>query len=440
MNKQSHKLIIYEFILRAVSPAYFGGSKQGELVKDSQEKPMLFGNSVGGALRDYLKVCNVPENTIYTYMGGNKNNEFLPSLLYISDAQITGDHELAYKEGTAVDPAYGSAREHQKYTLEYLPEETIITFEIEYEAEESSEETEFHKIIGTWEQGFRTGSIRLGGQQNNGWGKFELKELKKREFIFRTPADLDEYIFQPSVRSFTSVNEGELPCYEIAKPKQLSFSLKGEFPYGVYQAFVDKDNSQLTGLQSRGANYYLPASSFKGVVRNEVRILLGKFLSTEEVDAKLDEIFGNKDHKGKILFHDVVLENSGLVKVKHKNSSDREPVYIKIDRLTGGAFDGALKKQKEVWGSALLWCQLSLEQNQEQDRSFLFPLIYVLRRIGSGLIPLGGRTATGLGEFAGSEVELSGAIEENIPTDDNLSPQQINRMREYYNAFERWCQ
>jgi CRISPR/Cas system CSM-associated protein Csm3 (group 7 of RAMP superfamily) len=444
MNQQGHKLIIYEFSIEAVSPVFFGAVEPQELVKDSQGAPILFGNSIGGALRDCLEACDVPEDTVYTYMGGNRNNEFLPSLLYISDGKITGCHEFGCQEGTAIDPACGSAKKNHKYTLEYLPVGSVITFRIECEAGDYAEETEFHTIIGTWAQGFRTGSIRLGGQQNNGWGQFQLKELKKKEFVFRTPDDLDEYIKyivkQPE-QSFISVNAGELPRYEMAQGKKVAFSLEGEFPYGLYQAFADKKDSQLTGLQKRGDSYYLLASSFKGIVRSEVRVLLGKFLGAEKVDAKLEEIFGNQDRKGKIRFADVVLENSGPVKVKRFDKEqkpfDGKPVYIKIDRLTGGAFDGALKQQREIWGSALLQCQLTLEQ--EQDQALLFPLIYVLRRIGSGLVPLGGRTAAGLGEFTGSQVKLTGEIEENVPTGHHLSPQQINRMRTYYNAFERWC-
>lgn len=439
MNQQGHKLIIYEFNIKAVAPVRFGAAEPQELVKDSQGAPILFGNSIGGALRDFLEACEVPEDTVYTYMGGNRNNEFLPSLLYISDGKITGCHEFGCQEGTAIDPAYGSAKKNHKYTLEYLPVGSVITFRIECEARDYAVETEFHTIIGTWAQGFLTGSIRLGGQQNNGWGQFQLKELKKKEFVFGTPEDLDEYIFNLSQQPFISVNAEELLRYEIPQGKRVIFSLEGEFPYGLYQAFADKKDSQLTGLQKRGDSYYLPASSLKGIVRSEVRVLLGKFLEAEKVDAKLEEIFGNQDRKGKIRFADMVLENSGPVKVKRfdKDKKTEDPIYIKIDRLTGGAFEGALKKQSEIWGSALLQCQLTLEQ--EQDQALLFPLIYVLRRIGSGLVPLGGRTAAGLGEFMGSQVKFTGEIEGDIPTDHYLSSQQIDRMRTYYNAFEGWC-
>jgi CRISPR/Cas system CSM-associated protein Csm3 (group 7 of RAMP superfamily) len=440
MNDQKNKLIIYEFIIQSVSAVYFGGSKQGELIKNSKGEPILFGNSIGGALRDYLEACDVPECIIYTYMGGNRNNEFWESLIYISDGKITAYNEICCKEGTAVDHAYGSAEKHHKYTLEHLPEGCMIAFQVECEVEDYQVETDFNKIIGTWENGFRDGDIKLGGQQNNGFGKFNLIRLEQKEFVFRTQDDLDGYIF--NIANVEPKLAGKLPYYDTTKQKQVTFSLEGEFPYGVYQAFKDKDNTQLTGLQKAGDQYYLPATSFKGLVRSEVRVLLSKFLHSEkDVSAKLDKIFGNEEQKGRLLFSDMVLESGGTVKVKRfdkdKNALDGEPIYIKIDRLTGGALDGALKKQKETWGSAVLKCQLMVDRREENP--FLFPLIYVLRRIGIGLIPMGGRTVIGLGEFAGTKVKLSGVVEEDIPTNQTLSPEQISKMREYYNSFERWC-
>ena len=439
--QRNNKLIVYKFKIQAVSPVRFGANNQKELVEDSQGRPILFGNSIGGALREYLKICKVPENTIYTYMGGNKNNEFVQSQLYISDGEIT-ECEVCCKEGSAIDSAFGSAREHHKYELEYLSEGSVITFKIEYQPDSLFKETEFHKVVGTWEHGFRAGNIRLGGQQNNGWGKFKLKELKKKEFVFRTQADLEEYIFRPSAVPFTSVSQGELPCYEIAGNKQVTLTLKGEFPYGLYQAFTYEKNQQLSGLQRMGDSYYLPASSFKGIMRSEVKVLLGRFFDEEEVEKRLAEIFGDKDRKGKVIFFDVILENSLPVKVKRfdkdQNPLEGDPVYIKIDRFTGGAIEGALKRQREIYGNAVLQCRLTLEQ--EQDIGSLFPLIYVLRRIGSGLVPLGGRTAAGLGEFSGSQVRMTGAIEGAIPTDNNLSTRQINNLKGYYNSFLKgWC-
>lgn len=443
MNKQGNKIIIYEFAIIATSPVYFGGDKKGELVKDAEGKPILFGNAIGGALRAHLERSGIASRNIYNYMGGNKENKLIESRIYISDGQIKEYKSIYHKEGTAIDPRYGSAEKHHKYRLEYLSKGSMITFRIEGEVEDDAREREFNKIIGTWEQGFRRDRIKLGGQQNNGFGDFSLIELKKKEFVFNTSTDLDEYIFKRNDKKEQSSNFVEvkdLPYYEMADKKQVSFSLKGKFPYGLYQSFEDVENSKLTGLQKLGERYYLPATSFKGVVRSEVRILLSKFLSGEKIDKKLDEIFGSKECKGKILFSDVVLVDGGRVKVKRfgkdKNASDN-PVYIKIDRITGGALEGALKTQREIFGTAILQCRLNLQQ--EKDDPLLFPLIYVLRRIGGGLVALGGRTAVGLGIFEGEEIKLTGVIEEDIPTNNALSQEQIRRMRAYYHSFEGWC-
>ena len=153
---------------------------------------------------------------------------------------------------------------------------------------------------------------------------------------------------------------------------------------------------------------------------------------------KLDEIFGNQENKGKVLFYNVILNECGPVKVKrYDGNNEEEVIYIKIDRLTGGAYDKAMRKQKEIWGKTALECKLDISQHE--DKSYIFPLVYVLRRIGKGLVSMGGRTSVGLGEFAGTKLKLSGALNEDIPIDQISCSNQICKMREYYSLFERWC-
>ncbi len=441
MKHDCNKLIIYEFEIEAVSPIYFGGSNKGELIKDSEDTPILFGNSIGGALRNYLESLEISKDIIIRYLGGQKGEEFLESTIYISDGNIKLNDKIYYKEGTKINHKHGSAEKNHKYTIEYLPPKTVITFNVECNIQDKYSEEIFNKIIGTWEKGFEDRKIKLGGQQNNGFGEFKLNKLKQKEHIFRTEKDLDRYIFSlyeieaKSVRNFES--------YEGSDKKQISFSLSGKFLYGLYQGFVDKNNSELTGLQNFGDKYYLPATSFKGVVKNEIRILLSRFLIDENVILKkLNEMFGDQDQKGKIAFSDVTLKNPKTVKTKRLKKDDNESswkessIYIKVDRLTGGVFDGAMIKQREICGDAVLKCILmDFDQNVNP---YIFPLIYVLKRIGEGLVPLGGRTSIGLGQFFSTEMELSGTVEESFIFNE-LDKYKIKKIKNYYDSFERWC-
>ncbi len=442
MSGEYNKIITYKFELIAESPLYFGGSKLGNLVKDSRDVPILFGNSIGGALRSYLNSVEMADS-VYKLMGGSANNEFVESKIYISDGEVQCN-KIFKKEGTQIEPSLGSAKENNKYTFEYIPKGSIITFQVECEVITQQEERDFNKVIGTWRAGFDNSTLKFGGQQSNGFGMVKIKSLEVRENIFSSEEALNKYIFSLDEVKFEPVKD-YLEAYKLKKENHITFSMQGSFPYGVYQNFVDKDNQQLTGLQKSEGLYYLPATSIKGLIRNEVRILLSKFLhdNDEAIEQKVDEIFGNQEAKGRVVFYDVVLENGSEIKTKRYCSDKKkfveseESIYIKIDRLTGAAFDGAMKRQKEVCGNGTFKCQLV--NCKSEDNPYIFPLIYVLNRIGRGLVPVGGRTSIGLGQFFGKEINLNGLLKECISIEENFSSEQTNTLKEHYNSFERWC-
>lgn len=478
--KTVNKLKIYSFKIQAQAPVYFGSDKMGELVKDSKGEPILLGNSIGGALRSFLSENGVPEELIKTYMGGvkqaapeeesksdeSKKEDFVESKIYISDGKIEAEASeeekkapvnINTKEGTAIDYGYGSAMDKSKYTLEYLPEGFFITFEVECDIASEKAEKEFDKIIGTWAEGFKQKLIKLGGQQSNGFGSFGLEELKKAELSFDNKTSvknyIDEFIIYKKAK-FEAVSEGTLESYEIRKKQEITFTMEGSFPHGVYQAFVigkNDDDKEITGLQKNKEIYYIPGSSIKGLIRNQVRLLLTRFIKdAEEVDTKLEKIFGGKEEKGKVVFDDVELSDIKEIKITryekdkdNNNSEEREfkptkedPVYIKIDRITGGTIERAMKTQREVMGKAALKFKLI---DMTDGDEFIFPLIYALRQIGSGYVPIGGRTSIGLGEFEGESIKLDGAKKETYSLQEDLEPDNKELLKKYYNAFEGWC-
>jgi len=464
--KLVNKLKIYSFKIQAEAPVYFGSDKMGELVKDSKGEPILLGNSIGGALRSFLSEIKAPEELIKIYMGGDTQKDFIESKIYISDGKIevekSEDEEktivsINTKEGTAIDPDYGSAKEGSKYTLEYLPKGIFIIFEVECDIASEETEKEFDKIIGTWAKGFRQKLIKLGGQQSNGFGKFGLVELKKVEYSFDNKDSVKNYISEFIINKktdFPTVSEADLDNFDIQNKQEITFTMDGSFPHGVYQSFVigkNDEGKEITGLQKDKETYYIPGSSIKGLIRNQVRLLLTRFIKDDEkLEEKLEKIFGGKEEKGKVVFDDIELTDVKEIKIlRYKkvkaddNSEERkyietneDPVYIKIDRITGGNIDGAMKTQREVMGKATLKFQLI---DMTDGDEFIFPLIYALRQIGSGYVPIGGRTSIGLGEFSSDIIKLEGVRNEEYLAKKDLEPDQKVLLEDYYNSFKGWC-
>ncbi|OEF97143.1 RAMP superfamily CRISPR-associated protein [Desulfuribacillus alkaliarsenatis] len=451
---QASKIIKYQFTLMAKTPVYFGSEQQGELIKNAENKPILLGSSIGGALRNYLKELGTDDNKIRYFMGGNNGVDYEESRIYISDGKIILDVNnsdkdyIRRKEGTMINSDTGSAKDKHKYYLDYLLPGTKIIFNIECEVEDSEVESNYRQTVYDWANGFIQGALKLGGQQNNGFGQFDLEELRLEEVEIQSKQDLEDYIFSHRKGKFKPIPSTEI-VKTITTKSHIKFSLSGSFPYGLYQNFKIND-SERTGLQNRNGKYYLPATSIKGIFRSEFRILLSKFLDQEKVEQKLEEAFGSQKKKGAFVFNDVILENAGYVRtirgqncnqdkaVKAKEVKETDSIYIKIDRLTGGAYDGALIRQNEIYGQATIDICL------EGDKHFVFPTIYILKRIAAGAIPIGGRTSIGLGEFHGNKIMLRGSVngDFNLIRDArniDMTKEQGERMKSDYELFKEWC-
>lgn len=470
-----NQVVVYEFLLEAVTPLYFGDGEIGLLSDTRFRTPNLFGNAIGGALRDYLRRTDMDQGLIEAFMGDEvietevqdsitvDRRKFIPSLLYISDGRIRSPG-LLKREGTAVDPRRGTADQHKKYKFFFLPEGTLIRFSIECDewVKDGKREIrltpeDLELLIGTWAHGFDSGKLLLGGHKNNGFGKVRLVRLKCRQFKFERAEDLDRYLFCPHAESLQKVDWTKLRHLEPREDHRVVFTMKGRFPYGVYQHYERKEDmvsndKTVSGLQSRKRNRkdaksscYLPASSVKGVVKHEIRQLLQRIHQDDrKVAEDLEELFGGLNKKGKLRFEELWFEHFRDVQIDRPNKKENEkdngtlgwPVYVKIDRLTGGAYDAALKTQREIQGEATIRVELKAD-TEEEVQSFRFPIIYALRRIGTGRTPLGGRTVIGLGQFFAETLQIG---DQELPlSKDQLSPSELESLKQDYEKFIGWC-
>jgi CRISPR/Cas system CMR subunit Cmr4 (Cas7 group RAMP superfamily) len=476
---------IYSFTLKARSPLSFG-SLESEIDMDlinTDTTIKVSGNSIGGALREYLKGNEVDKKEIIlAYMGGEEPQslensqqkdsddsqskvKFIESSIYISDGKLTFA-SVKEKEGTSINSETGTATKHQKYTLKYFPRETKLTFTIECDVENGKPvgkniEVTFDELVKDWAAGFHKGEIRLGGEKSNGFGLLNVVSLEKKVFSFNDVEAIEEYIFHRKEKQFEKVDLAFLSANN-ENNSTIAFTLSGSFPYGVYQAFDDDSFSDkkvtITGLQKEDNQYYIPATSIKGLLRHEVSLLLQQISGSEDkVNAKCGELFGDTNQQGKLQFTDVFIENSEQIRIEREDKdSSTLPIYIKIDRLTGGALKNALKHQNEVFGDAEINIELKDKRSLE-DIPYVFPIVYALRRIGSGKVPIGGRTVIGLGEFYAHETIINHKGEKkleipNLTDSKELDERVVNQPIEYlidkpdvlqlleksFKSFERW--
>lgn len=448
MNEIVSRTLIYEFTIKAETFICLNYAKKS----GQEEKIVLFGSSIAGALRSYLK-NKIDEKMVLDFFGGEEGDKLKQSKVFISDGKINNFMEFK-KEGTKIDEYWGSAQDHYKYEKDCLRPGAEITFRTEIESMGQEEETGFNKIIELWKKGFANREIVLGGQQTNGLGEFSLKELKKLEFECETEKDLYEYLFYPENLEEKMISvQWEAKKSTGIKEDELVITMEGNFPYGVYQNFVQEEKKEITGLQKTGSDkesaYYIPGSGLKGLVRAEIELLLKRISSKELAETRIEELFGNEDRRGKLGFQDVMIQNSGKVRTQRAKSSNgdkekagleevepEEAVYIKIDRLTGGAIEGAFKRQYEIYGNAVLKVI-----TEKKSPEYLFPLIYTFLKIGRGQLPLGGRTSIGLGEFCADKIVIKGGESDlEIPVTEEEIREAEEKLAKYYQIFEGWCE
>ncbi|MFC4600946.1 RAMP superfamily CRISPR-associated protein [Cohnella hongkongensis] len=473
---------IYEFVLEAVSPVAVGSRDSGAILKDASGNPFIPGTSIGGALRDYLNRSGESKQTVFQYLGGTEPSEnaspdvrpqqtFIESRIYISDGDIVskdgqGQIQIGNKQGTAIDPQYRSALNKHFYTIEYLEPGFLVTFRIESDIEVADEESakpdELERLIKVWALGIQGGSIRLGGHRNNGFGRFRVKSVGLRTYSFTDLAAIDAYIFNrythPSppnpVKFDSDLNRTSSGQHVI------SIDIQGKFPYGVYQSFDDKETSgrnkgvAVTGPLKNvdGQGWYIPSSSMKGLLRSEFRHLLLRMLVTqnrenpeEAVEYICAQLFGSTDQRGMLVVSDMKLDAAYAEEVVIKRPAKEEeksvtlPIYVKIDRLTGSVMGSALKHQNEIHGNASWHLELWVNEVAGEEHPYIFPFVYMLRRIGSGKVPIGGRSSIGLGQFAATRIEISGGYwKKDHLQSEPLHQDDVEWLQRSYSAFEQW--
>ena len=358
-------------------------------------------------------------------MGSNKNENFDQSRIYISDGEFECNLTIYKKEGTKINAEFGSAESHEKYEIECIPEDSILKFQIECEVDKEADEVELEKLMIKLADGFDKKEFLLGGQKNNGFGSFKDIKLEKSIYEFKTCKDVDEYICGKKVK-----REPVNFSIDNNESQKLTISMKGCFPYGVYQNFDLNLGKNITGIQKYkniDDKFYIPGSSIKGIVKNGVVLLIKRFIvnNDNKVQEKIDEMFGNNSSKGKIRFSDVIVDSN--------KDNIKEYCYIKIDRLTGNAMDKAIKNQQEIEGQATV----SVTINAKHETKYIFPICYIMKNIAIGNIPIGGRTGIGLGEFNAKEIYI-----DSKPfkiADGSLIDDKNRTIEEYFNQFKRWC-
>ncbi|MBW4670062.1 MAG: hypothetical protein KME60_22280 [Cyanomargarita calcarea GSE-NOS-MK-12-04C] len=387
------------------------------ILRDSiEEKALLMGSSIAGALRNYLRDYQSGYSSIESSLlfGGQRTEEEgEQSPLIVNDALSCEQMKVELRDGVKINSITRTAEDGAKYDLELL--EAGTTFDICCELLIENNKDQLIRELVIVLQGLEKGEISIGMKKRRGFGRchvekwqvwqFDLRENEQRikwlTFPHWTTGLLPEYSIYDSIADALGVSvDGEDKRDRITI--QATFSLASPLLIRSGQASTDKapDVVHLKSRRNGELKSILSGTSLAGVLRHRAERIVNTLKKNTNI---IDEIFGvdfsndtTKKPKASRLTVDEVEIN---------NTTDLVQNRIAIDRFTGGALHGALFNEQPIFGNDETSLVIKLELRQPKPFEIGL-LLLLLKDLWTGDLPVGGTSSVGRGRLQGKEATI----------------------------------
>lgn len=388
-----------------------------------ENRPLLPGASIAGALRNYLyeresgyRQKETGNSLTEKLFGMSKNNKArkdgLQSPLIIADSLATANADIELRDGVRIDPATRTAKDGAKFDLEVLAAGTVFPLTFELLLEEKQLE-ELPGALALALSGLQTGEIGLGVRKQRGLGQVTVQNWQVWEYDLTTAAGLLHWLdpaAAPSTKTGNDITALLSPTANLQDARTF-FKLKATFALDgsmLIRSNFDYDRNgpdvvHLKTIQPDGSKKpIVPGSSFTGVIRHRA-LKIANTLNLPNAQTLVNEMFGcsAEDNPGKeilagrVRVRDTVIEHT-LSWVQNR---------IRIDRFTGGAHDTALFNEQPVFGqnNSTLMLDLTLINPQPAEMGLL---LQVLKDLWVGDLAVGGSSSVGRGFLRGIQADL----------------------------------
>lgn len=440
-----------DFVIELDSPLHIGTGRDTAVTdapafRDAFDLYRIPGTSLAGVLRAAVRDSAAGEEAAQRIFGTIEDEDENPrgSRLMVSDGYLLDwDNTVALskvmngreprfplnpiiQDCVCLEPETGTAREGGKFDLEIVPQGTRFAARLEYAPQDSDSLDVLKQLMVDLQQG----NLQVGGCTTRGLGYFHAQQVKLYSCDDTTPEGLDAWRRRPhrfledppDALSRVDLPDGGLHSTHHARgisgSVRITFRTDGPLLVGGNQApFTDEDvDADLTFAEYPVANYEngeleyrltVPGASLKGVLRHRAYHAL-RCLDVGEIDKTLGELFGRVEgddaRQSKVRVRGCTLEadRSACTVVPH----------VAIDRLTGGALDGALYSEAPLWQDGTpVPVELRVDDLSDAEAALL---LHSLLDLGRGRAPIGGGTRRGSGtlrfadgDFYGADVRFS---------------------------------
>lgn len=426
-----NKIRKYKVVVRNISPLKIGnGEDEGFQLLLQGNQACISGTIMAGLFRAFLLNNKGLEQCSDIYKMGYPDSKETSTIFFydsLSNEEIK-ENDIECRPHIRIDEKTETAVQGGLFSECHISEGKTFEIEFEVRALEISEEKynvlceyleEFLYLLGN-------GNISIGSKSTFGFGivKFSGEEsCCFKEFDLTNEQDLDEYLNDSSKYNKVKFKEYKkevdttitLKAYckdgLIIKGEKEKINIDGRNCYkNVSYKEINTENEQ----GEKEYMYVIPASTIKGIVHSYCKKIILTLGKNVEI---LDDIFGEKTNerekkegrRGNLIFNDYKISEDRLKKCKSTYNR------IKIDRFTGGAFQGNIFRDEVIIfnkNTHELEFKVSISNklksidydNQKLFEKAIALIILTFRDMGLGYVTVGSGNNVGLGRLQGNSI------------------------------------
>ncbi|ADB15824.1 protein of unknown function DUF324 [Pirellula staleyi DSM 6068] len=400
------------------------------IVRDFQGKPIIPGSALKGVLRSWAEKrytnyrpqiskifgdldCSTPQarsgravfrNAILIPPKDDLITRYKNFVPYWRTDKLAG-----ILSHVCIDRHNGTASANKLFFEEFLPEG--ISFKVEIFAEQL-DESDVQLLLSVLVHGVSDDSepIQFGSNTANGWGQVSWSDVFVSRNIDNSHVELDlnTLSFRQRCNNLTIDALPAPPPPDHIKTIPLLFQCRGPFLVNDGSRVKRKEMSEaekerhrnFTPLRRADGSVWLPASSFRGVLRSRAEFILrsldpsatGDPNKPLSKDNPIEKIFGMTGHASRLQI-DEFSSSTTDPKLRHQD-------FVAIDRFTGGAADTA-KFDAEYADHPTFSSRLRLNTHGLSESDIAI-LAATLRDLTRGDLQFGFGVAKGYGELVGN--------------------------------------
>lgn len=387
-----------------------------------QERPLLTGASLAGALRSFLREWEhgygkpaAPDSLTVKLFGGNPGDpDGVQSALIVEDV-LGSDQGVERRQEVGLDPRSRTSAGDRLFDRELWTAGTRFPLRLELLIEEEADASALRQALATALHGLEQGAIALGARKSRGYGRCLVTEWRVREFDLARPESFLDWIAEGDrPLESSSVTRGATACEalqvgSLPADRRHRFCLLATFE--VDGSLLMGGESSADGPDKRHVHSARPGfaapppvmtgTGLAGALRARAQAIATTLsVSQERADVLVDMLFGPRTIRrggsawaSPLRVAEVVID---------EGCDDWVQFRTRLDRWTAGVLPGALFNAQPVSGGILV---MALELRQPTPPAIGL-LLLLLKDLWQGDLALGSELGSGRGRLIGREARL----------------------------------